>query len=62
MVNLLRNAKNPEALMRSMIAQNPEYKQAADYIQSCGGDPKQAFEQLAREKGIDPAQIMDALR
>ena len=43
--------------MQSLIAQNPEYKRAADYIQSCGGDPKKAFEQLAREKGIDPKEI-----
>ena len=60
-VSLLKNAKNPAALMQSLIQQNPEYKRAADYIQSCGGDPKKAFEQLAREKGIDPAEITAAL-
>lgn len=56
-ITMLKNAKNPAALMQTMIRQNPEYKKAADYIQSCGGDPKKAFEQLAREKGIDPAEI-----
>lgn len=59
---MLRNAKNPAALMQSLIQQNPEYKRAADYIQSCGGDPKKAFEQLAREKGIDPAEIAAQLQ
>ena len=60
-ITMLKNAKNPAALMQTMIQQNPEYKRAADYIQSCGGDPKKAFEQLAREKGIDPAEITAAL-
>ena len=61
-ITMLKNAKNPAALMQSLIQQNPEYKRAADYIQSCGGDPKKAFEQLAREKGIDPEEIAAALR
>lgn len=61
-ITMLKNAKNPAALMQSLIAQNPEYKRAADYIQSCGGDPKKAFEQLAREKGIDPEEIAAQLR
>ena len=61
-ITMLKNAKNPAALMQTMIQQNPEYKRAADYIQSCGGDPKKAFEQLAREKGIDPAEIAAQLQ
>lgn len=61
-ITMLRNVKNPAALMQSLIQQNPEYKRAADYIQSCGGDPKKAFEQLAREKGIDPAEIAAQLQ
>lgn len=61
-ITMLKNAKNPAALMQSLIQQNPEYKRAADYIQSCGGDPKKAFEQLAREKGIDPAEIAAQLQ
>ena len=56
-INVIKNAKNPTALMQSMIAQNPAYKNALEYIQACGGDPKQAFEQLAQERGIDPKEI-----
>lgn len=55
---MLKNAKNPQALMMSI----PGGKEAAEYIKNCGGDPQKALEQLARERGIDIDQIMSALR
>lgn len=30
---------------------------ALDYVKQNGGDPKAAFEKLAAEQGIDPAEI-----
>lgn len=56
-IGTLKAAKNPAELIKSMIAQNPAYKNALEYIQANGGDPKAAFEQLAKEQGIDPAEI-----
>lgn len=40
-----------------MVMQNPAYKNALEYVQANGGDPKAAFEQLAREQGLDPGEI-----
>ena len=57
-ITMLKNAKNPQALMMSI----PGGKEAAEYIKNCGGDPQKALEQLARERGIDIDQIMSALR
>lgn len=57
-ITMLKNAKNPRALMMSI----PGGKEAAEYIAKCGGDPQKALEQLARERGIDIEQIMSALR
>ncbi len=37
---------------------NPQMKQAMDYIQSCGGDAKQAFFNLAKQRGVDPNAII----
>ena len=37
---------------------NPQMKQVMDYIQSCGGDAKQAFFNLAKQKGVDPNAII----
>jgi hypothetical protein len=56
-IGTLKASKNPAELIKSMIAQNPAYKNALEYIQANGGDPKAAFEKLAREKGIDPNEI-----
>lgn len=55
---IVKTAKNPEALLQQMIAQkNPQMQQAIDYVKQNGGDPKAAFQKLAEEKGIDPAEI-----
>lgn len=57
-ITMLKNAKNPQALMMSI----PGGKEAAEYIKNCGGDPRKALEQLAQERGIDIEQIMSMLK
>lgn len=48
---------NPMALM-----QGPQYQQAMSLIQKAGGDPRAAFYALARQKGVDPDQILSMLK
>ena len=48
---------NPMALM-----QGPQYNQAMQLIQQAGGDPRAAFYALARQKGVDPDQVLSMLR
>jgi len=48
---------NPLALM-----QGPQYQQAMNLIQQSGGDAKAAFYALARQKGVDPDQLLSMLR
>ena len=62
MVNLIKNAGNPQALLNNMIAQNPQMKQAIQYVNDNGGNPKAAFEKLAKEKGIDPIEIQKIIQ
>lgn len=57
-IAMLKNAKDPYALVMSM----PGAKEAKEYIAKCGGDPQKALEQLAQERGIDMTEIMAALR
>jgi hypothetical protein len=57
MIGMIKNANNPQALLDNMITQNPQVKQAMDYVNAHGGDPKRAFEELARERGINPDDI-----
>lgn len=62
MVNLIKNAGNPQALLNNMISQNPQMKQAIQYVNDNGGNPKAAFEKLAKEKGIDPNEIQKMIQ
>lgn len=62
MVNLIKNAGNPQALLNNMISQNPQMKQAIQYVNDNGGNPKAAFEKLAKEKGIDPNEIQKIIQ
>lgn len=45
-----------------MIQQMPQYKQVMDYVNANGGDPQAAFYSKAREMGIDPDEIVKAMR
>ena len=61
-MNLARAAKNPEMMFKQMASQNPQFKQAMDYISENGGDPQNAFYKLAKEKGVDPETIINYLK
>ena len=56
---LLRGAKNPQAMLNQMMQNNP---QVQAMMQASGGDPKAAFYKLAKEKGVDPDEIINALK
>ena len=58
MIGMIKNAGNPQALLQQMMQQNnPAFSQAMDYVKQHGNDPKKAFESLAAEKGINPADF-----
>lgn len=62
-VSRLKGMSNPESLLQNMIAQrNPAMAKAVQYVNDCGGDAKAAFQKLAQEKGIDPAEIESLMR
>jgi hypothetical protein len=62
MFEKVKTAGNPQMMMQQMMGQNPQIKQAMDYIQQNGGDPKEAFYKLAKEKGINPDDILNQLK
>ena len=61
-VNTIKMAKNPQATINNMIANNPQMQQAINYVNNNGGNPKAAFEKLAKERGFDPNQIINMLK
>lgn len=55
-------SQNPQAALQTLMANNPAVRQAIDYVNSNGGNPKDAFYKLAEEKGINPDSILNSLR
>lgn len=62
MMNMVRSAGNPQAMLQSMVQNNPQMKQVMDLVSQAGGDPKTAFYRMAGEKGVDPDQILSLLK
>ena len=56
---MIKAAKNPSALAQTMVNQNPQVQKM---IQDAGGDPKKAFYNAAKQKGIDPDEIINMLK
>ena len=61
MMNAVRGAKNPQAMMEQMMRNNPQFQQVNQLIQQSGGDAKKAFYTFAEQQGIDPEQIVQML-
>lgn len=62
MMNMVRSAGNPQAMLQSMVSSNPQMKQVMDMVNQYGGDPKAAFYKMAEEQGVDPEQVLSMLR
>lgn len=58
-INLMRSAGNPEAMLQSMVSQNPQMKEVINLIGN--RDPKQVFYSLCKQRNIDPDSIFDLL-
>ena len=62
MMQMVRSAGNPQAMVQNMAQNNPQMKQAIDFIKQNGNDPKKAFYALAQQKGVDPDEILRTLQ
>lgn len=62
MMNMVKSAGNPQAMLQALVQNNPQMRQVMTLINQSGGDPKTAFYRLAQEKGVDPQQILDMLK
>ena len=62
MMQMVRSAGNPQAMVQNMAQNNPQMKQAIDFIKQNGNDPKKALYALAQQKGVDPDEILRTLQ
>lgn len=61
MLSMVKASNNPQQLFNSMLSNNPQMQNVMQYVNQHGGDPRQAFYSLAKEKGVDPNQILGML-
>ena len=62
MFKTMQKSNNPQQLLINMAQQNPKTKEVLDFIKSSNQSPKDLFYQLAKQKGVDPNQILDMLK
>ena len=62
MANAVKYSRNPKAMLEQMMQSNPQIQQAMNYINQNGGDAKDAFYALARQKGVDPESVLKMFR
>ena len=62
LMNMCKNANNPQAMLMSMVGQNPQIKSVIDLVQQSGGDPKALFYKMAEQQGVDPEEILNQLK
>ena len=62
MMNTVRAAQNPQAVLSQLAMSNPQMKQVMDIVQKHGGDPMAAFRSEAQARGVDPDEILNMLR
>lgn len=61
-MNTLRNANNPQAMLTQMAQQNPNIKQLLEIGKQYNGDYNKAFEDIARKNGYNPQDIRNMCR
>lgn len=62
LINLFKSSKNPQQLIMNMAQTNPQARQILDMVSKSGQSPKDLFYTLARQKGVDPNQILNMLK
>ena len=58
MIQQIKAMGNPQAMLQQM----PQYKQIMDDVNANGGDAKALFYARAKEMGINPDEIIKAMR
>ena len=62
LMQTIQCSQNPSMAIQQLMQSNPKMKEAVDYVMANGGNPKDAFYKLAKERGINPDSILDSLK
>lgn len=61
-LGVMSTLQNPAKSIQAVLQSHPKYPEVMELIAKAGGDPKAAFYNLAREKGVDPNAFLKAMR
>ena len=62
LMNAVKTAQNPEAMLNMLANKNPQLKKAIGLINQNGGNAKETFYKLANELGVNPDDILSMLK
>lgn len=62
MANMMKSSSNPQQLLMTMAQNNHKTKQILDFINKSNQSPKDLFYSMAKQKGVDPNQIINMLK
>ena len=59
---MFKSMGNPQAMLGQMLQNNPKMKEVQKLLEEAGGDPEKAFRAKAAEMGVNPDDIINALK
>ena len=62
MMGMVRAAKDPQQAINMLAMNNQQVKQVMDIVEQYGGDSMKAFQDMAKQCGVDPEEILGMLK
>ena len=62
MMGMVRAAKDPQQAINMLAMNNPQMKQVMDIVDQYGGDSMKAFQEMSKQYGVDPDEILSMLK
>lgn len=62
MIGMVNASRNPQDMISYLAKNNPDMQKVMEIINASGGDPMKAFEEAARQRGLDPQEILNMLK
>ena len=59
---MIKAAKDPMAAINNLAQQDTRMQQVMQYINQNGGNAEAAFYNLAKEKGVDPKEVLSQIQ
>ncbi len=60
-IQMIKNSGNPQQLLQETVQNNPQLG-IMDVLLRNGGNAKQAFYEMAKQKGVNPDDVLNMLK